>query len=79
MRGKDMSAADFIELQSARTRWDQVLRQAVKRLPDVHFRAKGESSSESIALVDKPEWRDFKFTGAIYDVVVQRGEETAAA
>jgi putative proteasome-type protease len=46
---------DDPDLVKIRTRWDQVLRQAVKRLPDVHFRAKGESSSVAIALVDDSE------------------------
>jgi heme-degrading monooxygenase HmoA len=31
------------------------------------------------ALVDKPEWRDFKYTGAIYDIVFRHDGEPAAA
>ena len=31
------------------------------------------------ALIQKPAWRDFKFTGAIYDVVVEHAMDSEAA
>ena len=31
------------------------------------------------AMIDKPEWRDFTFTGATYDVVLEHAVDSAAA
>ncbi len=48
---------DDADLAKIRTRWDQALRQAVARLPQVHFRtpvAGKQGQEETIELVDRP-------------------------
>ena len=53
-------AADDPDLGKIRTRWESALRQAILRLPDVHFRPRGKAEAtaatqeESIELVEPP-------------------------
>jgi heme-degrading monooxygenase HmoA len=42
-----------------------------------HWRAAHDDGFR--ALVQRPEWRDFTFTGAIYDVVLEQAMDSAAA
>lgn len=52
--------ADDPALMKMRSRWEQALRQAVSKLPDIRFRAthaggrNGDSSEDSIQVVDQP-------------------------